>query len=125
MFRSLLAGLLAAGVVFVAGFPVSTAQEKKDPPKKKERIALAEPKDVAKDPDFAIQGEYGGEGTLGTKEKQKLGAQVVAKGLGEFDIVIFPGGLPGEGAGEWKTRFTATAKTEDGKVTIKGKDISG
>src|SRR6266508_1610944 len=107
MFRSLLAGLLAAGVVFVAGLPGTTAQEKKDdkkdPPKKKERIALAEPKDVAKDPDFAVQGEYSGEGTIGRGEKQKIGAQVVAKGLGEFTVVLFPGGLPGEG-GEWKTR---------------------
>ena len=90
MFRPLLAGLLAAGLVFAAGLSGSTAQDKKDekkkdPPKKKERIAIAEPKDVAKDADFAIQGEYEGD---------KTGAQVIAKGLGEFDVKVYAGGLP-------------------------------
>ena len=49
------------GSLFAAGLTGTTAQEKKEPPKKKERIAIAEPKDAAKDPDFAIQGEYEGE----------------------------------------------------------------
>ena len=84
MFRPLLAGLLAAGLVLVAGLAGSTAQEKKDdkkdPPKKKERIAVAEPKDAAKDPDFAIQGEYEGSIKLNSGEK-KVGAHVIAKGL--------------------------------------------
>ena len=97
MFRPLLAGLLAAGLVFAAGFSGSTAQDKKDPPKKdppKKRIAIAEPKDVAKDADFAIQGEY--EGTrLGTDEK--VGIQVIAKGDGRFDVKLYSGGLPGAG----------------------------
>ena len=74
MFRPLLAGVLAAGVVFAAGFPGTTAQEKKDdkkdPPKKKERIAIAEPKDAAKDPDFAIQGEYEGDREGGRKGRE-------------------------------------------------------
>ncbi len=41
------------------------------------------------DPDYQVQGEYVGEQT---------GMQVVAIGDGEFDIVIYEGGLPGAGA---------------------------
>jgi hypothetical protein len=65
MFRPLIVGLLAAGAVFAAGLSGTPAQEKKDqpkkddkkdPPKKKPRIAVAEPNEVAKDPDFAGKG---------------------------------------------------------------------
>ncbi len=124
MFRPLLAGLLAAGLVFAT----STAQEKKDdmkdPPKKKERIAIAEPKDAAKDPDFAIQGEYEGEITL-NRGKVKVGAQVVAKGLGEFDVKVYMGGLPGAGS-DGKTALKATAKRgDDGTAVLTSKELRG
>ena len=44
---------------------------------------------VKQDPDFSVQGEY-----LGPQK----GLQVVAVGDGEFDLVVFEGGLPGAGA---------------------------
>jgi hypothetical protein len=124
MFRSLLAGLLAAGVVFAAGLPGTTAQDKKDdkkdPPKKKERIAIAEPKDAAKDPDFAIQGEYTGEVTKGSKT-EKVGAQVIAKGSGQFDVKFLGGGLPGEGW-DGRDKYLMTAAVAGEKVTVMGAD---
>ncbi|WP_153558387.1 family 16 glycoside hydrolase [Roseimaritima sediminicola] len=46
------------------------------------------PQAAAADPDFAIQGEYAG-------GQQAL--QVVARGAGEFEIVVYEGGLPGAG----------------------------
>ncbi|QDU40489.1 hypothetical protein Mal4_48470 [Maioricimonas rarisocia] len=48
----------------------------------------ATPEQAAADPDFALQGEYTGDG---------VGLQVVALGNGEFSAVTFEGGLPGSG----------------------------
>lgn len=115
MLRSLLSGLFAAGLVFAAGLSGSTAQDekKKDTPKKAARIAIAEPKDAAKDPDFAIQGEYEG----GNKD-EKFGAQVIARGEGKFAVKVYRGGLPGAGwDGKAKDVLTGTAETKDGKTT--------
>lgn len=49
---------------------------------------FATPEAAAADPDFAVQGEYSG---------NQRGMQVVARGDGEFEIVIYEGGLPGAG----------------------------
>ena len=46
------------------------------------------PQAAAADPDFALQGEYAADG---------VGVQVVALGDGMFQIVKYPGGLPGAG----------------------------
>lgn len=90
----------------------ANAQDKKDPPKKSTRIALREPADVAKDPDFAIQGEY--EGDINGK---KVGAQVVARGNGTFFVRVLEGGLPGAGW-DGKTKTEGAAKTVDGKIKL-------
>ena len=124
MFRSLLAGLLAAAAVAAAGVSPTAAEdkkaEKKETPKKTERVAVADPEKAKSDPDFAIQGEYaGGEGTA------KVGVQVVARGGGAFDVKILAGGLPGDGW-DGKTATKATARRgEDGQTAITGKDVSG
>jgi hypothetical protein len=125
MLRTLLAGALAVLLAASAALPGSTAQDKKQPPKKKERIAVADPKDAAKDPDFAIQGEYEGKEP---GSSAAMGAQVIANGGGTFTVRILKGGLPGAG---WDPQgvISGTAETKDGKVTVLlkggGKEAAG
>jgi hypothetical protein len=64
-------------------------------------------------PDFAIQGEYAG--TLGEK---KVGAQVVALGDGKFDLVVYDGGLPGDGWKKGDRKEKATGVLKEGVVTF-------
>jgi mono/diheme cytochrome c family protein len=45
------------------------------------------------DPDFALQGEY----QTGATSPKPTGVQVVALGKGSFRVVIYEGGLPGDG----------------------------
>jgi len=66
------------------------------------------------DADFPIQGEYTGK--LGGA---KAGVQVVAMGAGKFDLVLYRGGLPGDGWSGKKAEIDrGNAETADGKVKI-------
>jgi hypothetical protein len=87
--------------------------------KKKERVAVNEPTKLTDDADFKVQGEYLSDGT------RKMGAQVIARGSGEFEVKLLSGGLPGEG---WDKKESPNAKAkvgEDGVVSITGKDLTG
>ena len=55
------------------------------------------PESAAKDPDFLIQGEY-------VRASDGTGLQVVTRGKGEFELVLFTGGLPGAGWNRAETR---------------------
>jgi hypothetical protein len=125
MFRCFLAGIFMLGVVLATGLPDSAAQEKKKEARPKtDRISIADPKEAAKDPDFEIQGEYEGASSR-PGVKLDVGAQVIARGRGEFDVKILGGGLPGAGW-DGKSVIKATARrTDGGPIEIVGTNLTG
>ena len=108
-------GLLTLAVAAAGALP-SGAQEKKQDKKAPDTFTNA----ADAGPDFLVQGEYAGE-VMG---KGKLGAQVVAKGDGKFEVYFLTGGLPGAGW-DGKGRTKADAKTESGKTAVAGANWSG
>ena len=92
------------------------------------------------DADYAVQGEYTGE-----LDEKKTGAQIIAEGDGKFQLVLYPGGLPGDGwdgkkdhrvkaqgaSSEGVTSFklgTLTGTLKDGKLTLQKQplgDVAG
>lgn len=85
---------------------------------------ITDPAEAAKEPDFAVQGEYIGEGTWLDGEKTKVGAQVIARGDGKFDVVVTKGGLPGDGWKRGEPRLMFTAKRLIDTVFLDGKGNS-
>lgn len=78
------------------------------------------------DPDFAIQGEYVGKGTLPGGKGEQVGAQVVALGRGRFDVYLLDGGLPGDGWVKGNLRLkVSAARNDEGVVVISGDGWSG
>jgi hypothetical protein len=75
-------------------------------------------------PDFVIQGEYSGWENTPGGGSTKLGAQMVALGDGNFRVVFFPGGLPGDG---WTglARYEDSAKTTGAATEITGEAYHG
>ncbi|MFM7242767.1 MAG: DUF1080 domain-containing protein [Planctomycetaceae bacterium] len=79
------------------------------------------------DADFPFQGEYVGEIPI-DGQPMRVGLQVIARGDGAFDVVAFPGGLPGDG---WQAPMKETAKGTrvgagaDARVSVEGVDSAG
>ncbi len=70
--------------------------------------------------DFVVQGEYAG--TIG--QETKLGVQVIARGNGRFDAVLFAKGLPGAGW-DGKTKVPLSGQIKDGVAKLTGKNFRG
>lgn len=83
--------MLLCGVLILFSWNVISAQSSKPA----EYTSVAEVmRDEVLHRDFQIQGEY-----LDKENGTGFGANLVAEGSGQFRVVVFPGGLPGEG---WK-----------------------
>jgi hypothetical protein len=104
----LLASLVLCGCVctaYAATFPETT-----------------DPAEAMKDADFAIQGEYAGQGTWQGTDKVKVGAQVIALGGGQFNVVVNKGGLPGDGWKRGDDKLALRAARDDNATTISDKN---
>jgi hypothetical protein len=75
---------------------------------------------AAKDPDFALQGEYAGE-----LKGEKRGVQVIALGNGKFHAVGYEGGLPGDGFAPGNQQWQADGQLDNGAVVFVGEHGKG
>ena len=71
-----------------------------------EKKVWTDPADPSLPADFQVQGEYAGGGT---------GAQVIALGGGQFQAVVYPGGLPGAGW-DGKSKILLAGRLEGSKA---------
>ena len=120
MLRVLVAGLFAAGLALAA--PAQDKKDDKKAPAKPKRIAVSEPKDVATDLDFVVQGEYEGKtftASDAVPKGQGVGLQLIARGEAKFDAVVYHGGLPGAGW-DGKAPLKGTAKRDDTRMSVAG-----
>jgi hypothetical protein len=68
---------------------------------------------AAKDPDFAIQGEYAGE-----IKNEKRGVQIIALGSGKFHAVGYENGLPGDGFEPDNEKWEGDGTLKDGVLHL-------
>lgn len=85
---------------------------------------VIDPQVARQAPDFLIQGEYLGNGTWEDGKKVAAGAQVIAQGNDTFRVVVYRGGLPGDGWNRGDPRLTFTGQREIGGIKLKGAKIS-
>ena len=82
-----------------------------------DKAVFATPEEAADNPDFAIQGEYKGDGVDGSGNTVPAGVQIVALGKGMFSATVFQGGLPGDGWNkDTKWNYTGKRRGEDKAV---------
>lgn len=85
---------------------------------------IIDPEIAKKDPDFLVQGEYVGEGNWPGKGKTTCAAQVIAESNHNFRVVVYRGGLPGDGWQRGDDRTTMNGELVDGEVTLRGKKFA-
>ena len=94
--------------------PLCPAADPPKPPAKPYQIVTVDR--ASADADYGIQGEYSGK-----IEGAKTGIQVVALSGGKFDVVLYRGGLPGDGwAGNKALVDRGNAERTDGRVRLRG-----
>ncbi len=101
---------LCLAVILAIALPLHADDPKPKQTEKKKPDNPTFTEDFKAGPDFAVQGEY-----VDTTSDEKLAAQVIADGDGQFTIKGFHGGLPGAGWDQ-KDAKTWKGKLEDGKV---------
>lgn len=111
--------LAAAVSVACAKPPAKPVAKKPKPPE------FNDPAEVAKDPDFALQGEYLGQGNLGAAMAGRLAVQVIARSAGKFEAFLLKGGLPGDGWKRGDPRIRLEGQRDGQGVALKGDKLTG
>lgn len=101
---------LSCLLLIVSAFPAQGAEE----------VLTLDPKQAG--PDYKVQGEYAGKLTIGNKS-ERYGAQVIALGDHKFDIVLYQGGLPGDGWMRGGNRRKATGETAGNSTSFSGEGL--
>jgi len=111
MFRNV---YLTCSLMFLCALPGPAAAQE-----------IIDPAEAASDPDFAVQGEYLGDGVLPDGSKGPIGAGVIALGGARFDVVLYKGGLPGDGWQRGDERFFLKGKRDEKITRLTGENLSG
>lgn len=98
-------------LALMLGLLLSTANSQEKKPNKA-ATTFTDVKEAG--PDYAIQGEY----AINDGDK-KAGAQIIARGDGNFEATLYKGGLPGAGW-DGKTKLTGKGKTDGSKTVFTG-----
>lgn len=93
-------------LILLSLFSITAFAAEKDP-------TYIDPAAAAKDPDFAIQGEYAGD-----IKNEKRGVQVIALGNGKFHAVGYEGGLPGDGWTRDMQKWEGDGTLKDGVLHL-------
>ena len=106
---------VASSCLILLGMAVSAPAMAQDKPNPKQ--AFLDGKEAG--PDFQLQGEY-----IGKVNDLSFGVQVIARGNGKFDGVVYSGGLPGAG---WdavkKEKHKVSGETKNGTAKLTGGDF--
>jgi hypothetical protein len=101
-----LAAIICAGLLGLLSVTVEAGDKK---------VVATDPDKAG--PDWRVQGEY----LLDKGGDSKLGAEVIARGDGNFDVNLLEGGLRGQG-GDYSKRAQATGKTDGEMTRVTAKD---
>jgi len=96
---------------FVLTFVVGLAAIEAAHPEYTSRMEVL--RDEALRQDFTIQGEY-----LAKTDRFNVGLHLIADGGGQFRVVAYPGGLPGDGWTAGGPRLLGTAKVDGDAITL-------
>ena len=109
--------ILLVTVLILAAASIASAQQRK-----KENKGLVASDRSQVDADYAFQGEYVGRSNTPGGVEVKLAAQVVAQGDGNFQVVGYVGGLPGDGWNRGDRKIELSGKRESNLVVLSRED---
>ena len=101
-------------VTLILALPFCLAETPEPKQPKKAKKVFVDPAEADKEADFKVQGEYTGK--IG---ENNFGAHLISQGGGKFQVVVYPGGLPGNGWNDdRKNRVKTSAETKESETSF-------